>query len=124
MNPVRFAVVGCGNIGSRHLAILNAQPDATLAGFCDTDPARREKYASLYEGVPSYATVEELLDLCEASVINVCTPHYLHAEHTLKAIAAGRHVLVEKPMALRSQDASRMINAAAQAGVLLMVVKQ
>lgn len=124
MNPVRFAVVGCGNIGSRHLAIVNAQPGAVLAGFCDTDPARREKFASLYEGTPVYASIEEMLDLCEASVINVCTPHYLHAEHALKAIEAGRNVLVEKPMALRSQDASQMIQAAAKAGVLLMVVKQ
>ena len=124
MNPVRFAVVGCGNIGSRHLAIVNAQPGAVLAGFCDTDLAKREKFASLYEGTPVYASIEEMLDLCEASVINVCTPHYLHAEHALKAIEAGRNVLVEKPMALRSQDASQMIQAAAKAGVLLMVVKQ
>lgn len=124
MNQVRFAVVGCGNIGSRHLAILDAQPGATLAGYCDTDPARREKYASLYENIPVFASIDELLDRCDASVINVCTPHYLHAEHALKAIDAGRNVLVEKPMALRSQDAARMINAAAQAGVLLMVVKQ
>src|SRR5712675_1533484 len=120
MNPVRFAVVGCGNIGSRHMAILAAQAGATLAGFCDIDPAKREKYAAMYEDTPVYATVDELLNRCDASVINVCTPHYLHAEHTLKAVDSGRHVLVEKPMALRSHDASRMIDAAAKAGVLLM----
>jgi UDP-N-acetyl-2-amino-2-deoxyglucuronate dehydrogenase len=124
MNPVRFAVVGCGNIGSRHLAILNAQPGATLAGFCDPDPAKREKYAALYEDVAAYESIDELLERCDASVINICTPHYLHADHALKAIAAGRNVLVEKPMALRSHDASRMIQAAAKANVLLMVVKQ
>jgi predicted dehydrogenase len=106
------------------MAILSAQPGATLAGFCDADPGKREKFASLYEGTPVYATIEEMLELCDATVINVCTPHYLHARHSLAAIAAGRNVLVEKPMALRSQDASMMISAAAKANVLLMVVKQ
>jgi UDP-N-acetyl-2-amino-2-deoxyglucuronate dehydrogenase len=124
MNPVRFAVVGCGNIGSRHLAILNAQPGATLAAFCDTDPAKREKFSAIYEDTPVFASIDEMLANCDASVINICTPHYLHAEHALTAIEAGRNVLVEKPMALRSVDASQMISAAARAGVLLMVVKQ
>jgi predicted dehydrogenase len=124
MKPVAFAVVGCGNIGSRHLAILDAQTQATLAGLCDTDEAKREKYGALYEDVPVYASLDDLLARTDASVINICTPHYLHAEHALKVIASGRHVLVEKPMAITSADAERMIAAARDAGVLLMVMKQ
>lgn len=124
MSQVSFAVVGCGNIGSRHMAIVEAQSGARLAAFCDSDPAKREKYAALYEGAIACASIEDLLDRSDAAVINVCTPHYLHCEHSLKAIAAGRHALVEKPMALRAEDAERMIEAAVKAGVLLMVVKQ
>jgi len=124
MKPVSFAVVGCGNIGSRHLAVLEAQPHATLAGLCDVDPARCEKYSALYDETPAFGSLDELLAGSDAQVINICTPHYLHAEHALKVIAAGRHVLVEKPMALASADAERMIDAARAAGVLLMVVKQ
>ena len=124
MRDVRFGVVGCGNIGSRHLAVVDGQLGATLAGFCDIDAEKRSRYADLYEGVPTYESLDDFLERCEVDVVNVCTPHYLHAEHALKAIAAGRHVLVEKPMALSVQDADRMIEAAEKAGVLLMVVKQ
>lgn len=121
---MRFAVVGCGNIGLRHLAVIDALEGATLAGLCDVDPARREKYSEMYRGIPAYGSIEEMLADSDAHVIDVCTPHYLHAEHALAAIGRGRHALVEKPMALAVADADRMIAAAGEAGVLLMVVKQ
>jgi predicted dehydrogenase len=110
--PVRFAVVGCGNIGGRHLAVLDSLEGASIASFCDIDPAKREKCGALFPGVPAYASIDEMLQRTDAQVVNVCTPHYLHAEHALKVIAAGRHVLVEKPMALTVADADRMIAAA------------
>lgn len=124
MESVKFAVVGCGNIGTRHLAIIDGLDDAALAGYCDTDPARLRKPSELYRDVPSFSTIEDLLARCEADVVTVCTPHYLHADHAVKAIRAGRHVLVEKPMALTTPDCDRMIEEAGRAGTLLMVVKQ
>jgi predicted dehydrogenase len=122
--PLKFAVVGCGNIGSRHMAVIDALDGAVLAGACDIDPEKRRKYSELYSDVPAYGSIHELLAECSADVVNVCTPHYLHCEHALAAIAAGRHVLVEKPMSLNTSDADRMIEAAGEARVLLMVVKQ
>jgi UDP-N-acetyl-2-amino-2-deoxyglucuronate dehydrogenase len=122
--PVRFAVVGCGNIGTRHLAVLDAEERAEVVAFCDTDPTKLEKLADLYEGVAGYRSLDQMLEACDADVVTVCTPHYLHAEHALKVIATGRHVLVEKPMALTVDEADRMISAAGNARVLLMVVKQ
>lgn len=124
MSAVKFAVVGCGNVGSRHLAVIQAQEGAQVAGLCDIDAAKREKFTTLYDGVKAYDTIDDLLRECDADVVSVCTPHYLHAEHALKVIRSGRHVLVEKPMALRSRDCDQMIEAADQAGTLLMVVKQ
>lgn len=124
MNLVKFAVVGCGNIGSRHLAVIEAQEGARVVGICDTDPTKREKYGPLYDNVTTYASIDDLLRESEADVVNICTPHNLHAEQALKVIAAGKHVLVEKPMALSVVDTDRMIEAARAAGVLLMVVKQ
>lgn len=124
MSSVKFAVVGCGNVGSRHLAVIQAQQGAEVAGFCDVDPEKLQKHAALYDGVAGYDSLDVLLRRCDAQVIDVCTPHYLHAEHTLQAIRSGRHVLVEKPMALRASDCDQMIAAAAEAGTLLMVVKQ
>jgi predicted dehydrogenase len=121
---VRFAVVGCGNIGARHMAVLDAEERAQLAGFCDIDAAKLEKLSNVYDGVPTYTNLEEMLAMCDADVVNVCTPHYLHADHALQVIASGRHVLVEKPMALTVEEANSMIAAAGSARVLLMVVKQ
>lgn len=124
LRSLKFAVVGCGNIGSRHLAVIESLEGATVAGFCDTDPERRRKYAELYPDAPTYESIDDLLAGCSADVVSICTPHYLHCEHALAAIEAGRHVLVEKPMCLNTKDADRMIQAAGKAGVLLMVVKQ
>jgi UDP-N-acetyl-2-amino-2-deoxyglucuronate dehydrogenase len=124
MPLVKFAVVGCGNVGSRHLAVIQAQEGATIAGFCDIDPGKLERQGALYEGAKAYSSIDDLLRHSDADVVNVCTPHYLHREHTLQAIRAGRHVLVEKPMALRACDCDEMIDAAGKAGTLLMVVKQ
>lgn len=124
MPSVRFGVIGYGNIGSRHVAVLDARQDAKIVGVCDADPSARSRQKAEYPDIPVFESVDSLLSGCDADVINVCTPHYLHADHTLKAIAAGKHVLVEKPMALTSADADRMTAAARAAGVLLMVVKQ
>jgi predicted dehydrogenase len=95
MSLVKFAVVGCGNVGSRHLAVIQAQEGAQVVGFCDIDPGKLQKYAALYDGVKGYDSIDILLQHSDADVVSVCTPHYLHAEHTLQAIQAGRHVLVE-----------------------------
>lgn len=124
MSRLPFAVVGCGNIGSRHLAILDAHAGASIGAFCDTDPAKLERLRRTYHAAPAFGSIDDLLKGCDAPVVSVCTPHFLHAEHAVRAIEAGRHVLVEKPMAIRSADAERMIGAASAAGVLLMVVKQ
>ena len=123
-DPVRFAVVGCGNIGSRHLAILDAFEQATLAAFCDVDVIKLQKYSELYPNVAAYDSIDDLLNHCRVDVVNVCTPHYLHCEHALSVIRRGVHALVEKPMSLTTRDADKMIDAAQRAGVLLMVMKQ
>ncbi len=106
------------------MAVIEAQEGSRLVALCDIDPAKRSKYSELYNDVLAFESIDDLLSECDADVINICTPHYLHVEQTLTAIAAKRHVLVEKPMALRVEDADRMIQAARDAEVLLMVVKQ
>jgi predicted dehydrogenase len=117
-------VVGCGNIGSRHLAILSEQGDARVSAFCDIDPRRLESSSTQHPTATAYPSIGDLLARDDADVVNICTPHYLHADHAIAALEAGRHVLVEKPMCLTTGDADRMIAAARKAGRLLMVVKQ
>jgi UDP-N-acetyl-2-amino-2-deoxyglucuronate dehydrogenase len=122
--PVKFAVVGLGSIGPRHLAVLDAEPRATIVAICDVDPVRREKYSTMYGGVRAFEDYQEMLRSTSADVISICTPHGMHAQMAMDTIESGRHVLVEKPMALTVKDAESMEDAAKKRDVLLSVVKQ
>lgn len=123
MRTVRFAILGCGKIGSRHAAKLQEVEGAELVAVCDEIPERAEALAAQY-GCKAYGSLEELLADEEVDFINVCTPSGLHAEHAIASLRGGRHVLSEKPMALTEADARRMVAVAEEAGRMLFVVKQ
>lgn len=122
---IQFAIVGCGRIAKRHAELLGTGQiaGARLAAVCDIEPARAEAFSKRY-GVPGFTSLDEMLGAPGIDVVSVLTPSGMHAEHTIKAASSGRHVVVEKPMALRLEDADRMIAAADAAGVRLFVVKQ
>jgi len=120
---VKFAVVGIGNIGSRHLAVIDAEPRAKLVDICDIKEDRCAKFAALYD-VPGYTDFTELLRKTTADIINICTPHGLHAPMAIETAEAGKHMLVEKPMALTLEDTYRMDEEARRNNVRLMVVWQ
>lgn len=102
---IGFAVVGCGHIGKRHIEEINANPNALLLAVCDI----KDKNEFDDFGVPFFTSLEELLDsdICP-DVISICTPNGMHFPQSLLALEYC-HVLVEKPIALRAQDARIMI---------------
>ncbi len=109
--PIKFAVIGQGHIGKRHAEMVRRNPDTELAAVCDILPKEQLGLSELNE--PFYTSVDELLSAHpEVEVVNVCTPNGLHAAHALKALAAGRHVVVEKPMALSRRDCEQIIHTA------------
>lgn len=119
--PLRFAVVGAGaNIAEQHFRAIEATEGAFVAAVCDVDAG---KAARLEErtGAPCYADVATLLAEVRPDVVSVLTPHPFHAPVAEAALAAGAHVLVEKPMAVTTSEADRMVAAAARAGRLLAV---
>ena len=120
---IKFAVVGIGNIGSRHLAVIDAEPRAKLVDICDIKKDMCDKFSELYN-VPAYTDYIEMLQKTSADVINICTPHALHAPMAIEAADAGKNILVEKPMALTLEDTIRMNEAAMKNNVRLMVVWQ
>jgi predicted dehydrogenase len=120
---VKFAVVGIGNIGSRHLAVIDAHPRARLLDICDIKKEVCDKYSGLYE-VPSHTDFTELLRTTSADIINICTPHGLHAPMAIEAAKAHKHILVEKPMALTLEETLRMDEAARKNNIRLMVIWQ
>ena len=117
----QFAIIGCGHIGRRHAAHISKQ--ALLVAVCDIIPERANELAALYQCKPFYS-IEALLANTKIDVLSVCTPNYLHETHTVAGLAAGIHILCEKPMALSSESCSRMIAAADKAGKRVFVVKQ
>lgn len=122
---LRFGVVGVGHIGRRHLQVLDQEPEAELAAYCDTNAAHLDRYREQYPDARAYSSLTEMLAAEPAlDIVCICTPHGLHAEQAIEVAQAGKHILVEKPMALTIGDSKRMIAAAQEAGVRLFVVKQ
>ncbi|MEA5455096.1 Gfo/Idh/MocA family oxidoreductase [Sinomonas sp. JGH33] len=111
---LRIAVVGCGDISAQHFAAIETIDGATLAAVVDVDPGRRDAAAAAH-GVPGHASLGELLAQGGIDVVHVCTPHDAHAPLAREALAAGVHVLTEKPVAHTLADAEALAVAAREA---------
>ena len=122
---IRIAIVGCGRIAKRHADLLSTGQiaGAQLVASCDIDAERSQAFARKYN-VPGYCALSEMLERTKADVVSVLTPSGSHAAVAIEVAGAGRHVIVEKPMALTLKDADAMIAAANAAGVRVFVVKQ
>jgi UDP-N-acetyl-2-amino-2-deoxyglucuronate dehydrogenase len=121
---IRFALVGCGRVWRNHVESLKKHAkDAEIVGVCDVDERGLEA-AEGATGAQGYLHYDDLLQKTNADVVVLSTPSGLHAEQTVRAAQAGKHVITEKPMATRWQDGKRMVAACDQAGVRLFVVKQ
>lgn len=122
---IRFAIVGCGRIAKRHADLLGTGQieGATLAAVCDMDPARTDAFATRFN-VRGYTSYAQMLEQPGIDVVSVLTPSGMHADFAIDAARSGRHVVVEKPMALSLDDADRMNDTAEKHGVRLFVVKQ
>jgi len=121
---IRFALVGCGRISKNHIEALKRHSgDAELVAVCDVDPTVLQTAQSATQA-RAFASYDELLARKEIDVVVLATPSGLHSDQTVRAAAAGKHVVTEKPMATRWQDGKRMVSACDAAGVRLFVVKQ
>ncbi|MDI3566266.1 Gfo/Idh/MocA family protein [Bradyrhizobium sp. Arg816] len=122
---IRFGLLGCGRISKRHSDLLGGRQvnGASLTAVCDPVQERAEAVASKFSVRP-YFDMDEFLSQKDIDAVAVLTPSGLHPQHAIACAKAGKHVVVEKPMALRLQDADAMIRACDEAGVKLFVVKQ
>jgi predicted dehydrogenase len=110
MKKIRFAVIGCGHIGKRHAEMILQEENAGLAALCDIRP--KEALGLEACEAPFFPSLDKLLESgIPLDVINICTPNGLHAGMAVKAIEAGYHVVIEKPMALTVADAEKVIFA-------------
>jgi predicted dehydrogenase len=118
---VKVGVVGLGNQGLAHVEALKGIGEAELVAVADVDLARAKKVAEEY-GVPAaYGSARELCERGGVDAVVVATPDHLHFEPVMAALECGKHVLVEKPMATRLEEAERMAAEAGRRGAILMV---
>lgn len=116
---MRVGVIGCGYWGSKHVRVLHGIPEVTQVVVIDQDPERRAAMHRVFPNTVGFSTLDEAADHVDAVV--VATPPTSHAPVGLDAIARGKHVMVEKPLATSSVDGQLMVDRAAEEGVVLMV---
>jgi len=119
----RIALVGCGRISKNHFEAIDKIDGLELVAVCDTDP-ERAKEAGTQWNVAYFTSYERMLAESKADVVTIATPSGLHPEQGVAAAKAGKHVVMEKPMAISLTGADALVQACDKAGVQLFVVKQ
>lgn len=121
--PLGFAVIGCGRIAPNHGQAIADLDGAALIASADIVKERAIAFSKRFGGEP-YRSYKEMLERTDIDAVCICTPSGMHAQMGIAAARAGKHVLVEKPMALSLKDADALIEACQRFGVQLGVVHQ
>lgn len=119
---IHFAIVGFGHIGKRHAEHIMNNEACKLVAICDIDPNVSDHLPNA--DIAFYTDIQTLLANTDAAVVCICTPNYLHCQHSVDAMNAGKHVVVEKPMAMSLAECDEMIAAAKQSQKHIFAVKQ
>lgn len=122
MSKIKVAVIGVGNISGVHINGYLKNPDVELYAFCDINEQRLKEKGEKYGVTRLYTDKDVMLrELPELDAVSVCTWNAAHAECTIAALNAGKHVLCEKPMAMNAQQAEEMMEAARRNNKLLQI---
>lgn len=111
--PVRYGLLGAGQRGSVHARqIASLAPEATLAAIADPDAAARERIAKAHPDTKLYSSADALLNDSSLQAVVIASPNFFHAQHAIQAMEQGKHVLCEKPIAIRTSEVDRIESAA------------
>ncbi len=124
MDKVRIGIIGCGGIANnKHMPALKKIKAVEMVAFCDIVIERAEKAAKDFgiEGAAVYTDYKELIARDDIDVVHVLTPNKQHSFITVDALEAGKHVMCEKPMAINSAEAKKMLDAAKRTGKKLTI---
>jgi len=120
--PVRIGVVGAGAIAQlAHLPVLAKMRGAQLVALCDNDRPKARALADRFSVPDVYTDIEDLLEQDALDAVVIATPNHLHEPHALSALASGKHVLCERPLALHSRGVERILSAATRADRVVAV---
>ncbi|MBQ3934316.1 MAG: Gfo/Idh/MocA family oxidoreductase [Clostridia bacterium] len=124
MKKMRFGIIGCGVIAEFHANAIFSMPDeAELVGVADVRKDAADAFAKKH-GVRAFASVEEMIACPEIDIVNICTPSGFHADAAVLASDGGKHIIVEKPMAITKDQLDRMTEACERNGTVLSVISQ
>lgn len=120
---IRFGILGCGYIAARHARHIASHPNAELISAYDIVQDKSEMFSREF-GIRPASSLKNFVTDSDIDIVNICTPNGSHCGLAIEALNAGKHVLVEKPMALTKEDCEKMIHAATSNNRELFVVKQ
>ncbi|MCY4657264.1 MAG: Gfo/Idh/MocA family oxidoreductase, partial [Gammaproteobacteria bacterium] len=118
---LRVAFIGAGGIAGTHMRYLREMDDVELVAASDVSEVAVKRRSEEFEIPHIYTDYENMLNDVDVDAISVCTPNGFHAPCTLAALEAGNHVLVEKPLAMNSEEGQQMVDKANQQGLKLVI---
>lgn len=121
MDKVKMAIVGAGTWGGTHAAIYAQHPYAEPVCICDMNKERAEQYAAEHNLKEVYTDYNDMLKHCDCDAVAIVTPDFAHADIAIAAANAGKHMLIEKPLATTRDDVMRMYDAITKNNVRAMV---
>ena len=116
---LKVGLVGVGGISGAHIPAWEAMEDANLVALCDI----RQERLDIYPNKHCYTDFEEMLNIEELDILDICLPTYLHVDFAIKAMEKGIHVICEKPISLKEEDIDRAYTAAQNNGVNFMIAQ-
>ncbi len=121
-DTIKLGIIGAGAITQvAHLPVLRKLKGVEIVAICDPDKPKARALADRFQVRDTFEDIAELLEFEQLDAVAICTPNHLHEPHAMAALAAGAHVLVERPLALTGKGAERVIKEAAKRGRQLMV---
>ncbi len=115
------AVLGLGRVGPGHARVVAQNPRARLVAIADADATRLARTAASYPGCAALADYRDALARDDVQVVVICLPHWLHERAAIEAVRAGKHVLIEKPLANSLEECERIVEAVRQSDVTFAV---
>lgn len=123
MKELGFGIIGCGAISKMHAGAMEAVEGARLVACTDVNPSNLERFSKEYD-IKAYSTATEMLNDENINAVSICTPSGLHKKFCIDAANAGKHIVVEKPMALTTEECDFIIEACEKNNVKLEVISQ
>lgn len=123
MNPLRIGIIGTGGISNFHGEMIETLEDAVITALADPNELNRNKFKAKFDltDVKEYTDYRDLLNEGFADAVIICSPHSMHYEHAAAALQSGHHVLLEKPMTVRVEEAEKLEEAAKASGKVLQI---